>query len=181
MRVVHTFALLAVSPAAYDEIAAKLKAADYHHSFVDDAIDMHGIGLERGPGPHVRTIAELQTEVLRWQRHNFPDQCSHEPALGVPEELGELWEAALGLISLGGLSALVGRVCHAELKLQQSIRGTREELQARLEDAIGDLVIFLVNLCNTRGLNLQRIVDRTWSEVSKRDWKRDPLKGGGRV
>lgn len=125
----------------------------------------------------MRTLSDLQQEVLAWQRHNFPDQRSHEPTLGVAEEHGELWEAALGLISLGGLSALVGRVCHAELKLTQAIRGTREELEARLEDAIADLVIFVVNLCNTRGIDLQRIVDRTWEEVRLRDWKRDPLRG----
>ncbi len=41
----HTFALLAVSKQTYDEIKAKLEAADYQHAFVDEAIDMHGIGL----------------------------------------------------------------------------------------------------------------------------------------
>jgi NTP pyrophosphatase (non-canonical NTP hydrolase) len=130
------------------------------------------------PSERPLSLGELQEQVHAWQLHNFPEQRSHEPALGVPEELGELWEAVLGLINFGALSAVVGRVCHAELKLGQSIRGTREELAARLEDAIGDLVIFLVNLCNTRGLDLQRIVDRTWAEVSKRDWKKDPLGGG---
>lgn len=135
----------------------------------------------RDLGTHIgepRSLSILQDEVLQWQQRNFPGQRSHEPALGVPEEAGELWEAAFQLLSLGRLSALVGRLCHAELKLEQSIRGTPDELQAKLEDAIGDLVIFVVDLCNTRGLDLQRIVDRTWEAVSKRDWQRDPVAGG---
>lgn len=44
----HTFATLQVSAEAYDEIAGKLKSAGYDHAFVDDVIDMHGIGLVRG-------------------------------------------------------------------------------------------------------------------------------------
>lgn len=43
----HTYALLEVSNAAYEEIAAKLRAADYHHAFNEGAIDMHGIALVR--------------------------------------------------------------------------------------------------------------------------------------
>ncbi len=34
-----------VSPATYDEIAAKLRAASYDHAFVDGHLDMHGIAL----------------------------------------------------------------------------------------------------------------------------------------
>lgn len=51
MSTTHTYALLEVSPATYDEVAEKLKAADYDHAFVEGAIDMHGIGLQRGPAP----------------------------------------------------------------------------------------------------------------------------------
>ncbi len=52
----RTYAVLEVSKAAYDEIAEKLRAAEYHQAFiaefVDDrtsvsrvVIDMHGIAL----------------------------------------------------------------------------------------------------------------------------------------
>jgi hypothetical protein len=42
----HTYALLEVSPAVYEEIAAKLREAGYSHAFnVQGEIDMHGIGL----------------------------------------------------------------------------------------------------------------------------------------
>lgn len=52
----HTFAELELSPAAYDEIAAKLKEAGYDHAFIREirhgvevsaTIDMHGIGVTR--------------------------------------------------------------------------------------------------------------------------------------
>lgn len=44
----HTVATLEVSGPVYDEIAAKLRKADYFHVFLDDGtIDMTGIGLVR--------------------------------------------------------------------------------------------------------------------------------------
>lgn len=49
LRSTHTFALLEVSPAAYDEIKTKLIAAGYAHACRDDAIDMNEIGLSREP------------------------------------------------------------------------------------------------------------------------------------
>jgi len=45
MSQTHTYAILDVSHATYDEIARKLKAAEYWHAFDRDVIDMHGIGL----------------------------------------------------------------------------------------------------------------------------------------
>lgn len=47
-RSTHTYVELEVSAAAYDEIAGKLRAADYGHVFGSDGeIDMHGIALTR--------------------------------------------------------------------------------------------------------------------------------------
>lgn len=47
----YTFALLEVSDAAFEEIAAKLKEAGYEEAFFaedgDEAIDMHGIALTK--------------------------------------------------------------------------------------------------------------------------------------
>lgn len=61
MTYTYTYVILEVSPAAYDEIAAKLKAADYNHVFHKDTeqqragvsftappvIDMNGLALRR--------------------------------------------------------------------------------------------------------------------------------------
>lgn len=41
----HTYVVLEVSKACYDEIAKKLKEAGYDHVFNDGEIDMHGIAL----------------------------------------------------------------------------------------------------------------------------------------
>ena len=54
----HTYATIEVKPAAYDQIAALLRQAAYHHAFADDGaifptIDMHGIGLQRAAEPRV--------------------------------------------------------------------------------------------------------------------------------
>lgn len=48
----HTYAILKVSQAVYDEIKEKLEAADYHHAFHEDVdgpiIDLHGIAFQVG-------------------------------------------------------------------------------------------------------------------------------------
>ncbi len=51
----YTYAVLEVSKAAYDEIAAGLKEAGYGHAFHSDSggpvIDMHGIALSAKSEP----------------------------------------------------------------------------------------------------------------------------------
>ena len=48
MRSTHTYVELELSPAAYDEIRAKLAAAGCKHAFMDDkTIDMHGLAVVR--------------------------------------------------------------------------------------------------------------------------------------
>lgn len=48
IRQTHTYVELEVSQKTYDEIKAVLKAADYHHLFMeDDCIDMQGIAIKR--------------------------------------------------------------------------------------------------------------------------------------
>lgn len=51
-EVTHTFALMEVSPATYNEVMAKLKAAGYDDTMVNDALDMHGIALTCGAVPN---------------------------------------------------------------------------------------------------------------------------------
>lgn len=61
-RQTHTFATLEVSAAAYDEIAAKLREAEYDHAFMSGgAIDMHGIGLIRENTENSQHGKELET------------------------------------------------------------------------------------------------------------------------
>lgn len=41
----HTYAVLPVSKAVYDEIRSKLEKAGYSDQFHDDRIDMHGLAI----------------------------------------------------------------------------------------------------------------------------------------
>lgn len=60
----HTYAILDVSPAVYDEIRRKLADVDYPHAFhedgQDEVIDMHGIALRREPA--TATLARIEAE-----------------------------------------------------------------------------------------------------------------------
>ena len=123
------------------------------------------------------SIRQLQRDLATWQRRNFPTAKRLEPVVGIAEEVGEAWEVVLQLAAFGQLTATVGRVCHAALKHDQGIRGTKEELQAKLQDAIGDLFIFMVNICNLFEIDLQQVVNETWAVVSKRNWQADPIGG----
>lgn len=100
------------------------------------------------------TLAQLQAEQRPWVLHNFGGGRPWMPLLGAVEELGE--------------------AAHAFLKMEQGIRGSREEHMAKLADAIGDTVIFLSDLCSELGLDYQAIVERTWAEVKRRDWRANP-------
>lgn len=67
----HTYVTLEVSPTAYDEIAAKLRAAGYGHVRENGEIDLHGLGLVRGaeqPAP-----ADPEKEVLLRLQMEFGD------------------------------------------------------------------------------------------------------------
>lgn len=59
----HTYVLMTVSKATYDEVAAKMKEAGYDHVFHDEKdedgvlIDMHGIALKLDPGDRYIVMA----------------------------------------------------------------------------------------------------------------------------
>jgi len=47
LKQTHTYAVMEVSPAVYDEIIKKLTDAGYEHAIMEDGtLDMHGIGLQ---------------------------------------------------------------------------------------------------------------------------------------
>lgn len=115
------------------------------------------VSKELGFPPGGMSFGNLQFNVGIWQNYNFGPQPAYRQILGALEELGEL--------------------AHAQLKLEQGIRGTPEEHKAAAKDAVGDVIIFLANYCNTQGFKLQQIMEDTWAEISKRDWKRFPKNG----
>ena len=104
------------------------------------------------------TLNELQLQSSVWTKSNFGKHPSYQPLLGVVEEVGEL--------------------AHAHLKNEQGIRGTPDEHRAAKIDAIGDIIIYLVDYCNQEDISIQKAVEDTWAQVKARDWTKDKLKGG---
>lgn len=100
-------------------------------------------------------LLEIQREQEEWSNRNFTDKKPYQPILGAAEEVGEL--------------------AHAYLKMEQGIRGTKEEHLAAMKDAIGDCAIFLMDFCNQMGWEYEKIVRDTWDQVKKRNWKEDAL------
>ncbi len=97
-------------------------------------------------------IRLIQEDQRGWIAHNFGSRPSWQPLLGVQEEVGEL--------------------SHAHLKEAQGIR-THEDHEEQAKDACADIVIFLMDYCSARGWDLVDLVEMTWDEVRKRDWKAD--------
>ena len=99
-----------------------------------------------------------QQKLNIWLDYNFPDTNSDQQLKGVMEELGEL--------------------CHADLKAVQRIRGyTEDNATEEIKDAVGDIVIYLMNYCNTKGISFKDSVEMAYNTVICRNWIKDP-KGG---
>ncbi len=77
------------------------------------------------------TIQDLQECLYAWQKYNFGEQDNERVLLGICEEAGEL--------------------CHAQLKMEQGIRGSQESLEAEFVDAIGDIAIYMLNYVSGMG------------------------------
>lgn len=106
-------------------------------------------------------LKEIQKQASIWSIRNFglnkskrTDQelYSIAPLLGVAEEVGEL--------------------CHAQLKSHQGIRGFDDVTKRReyTKDAVGDILIYLMDFCAREGLEMQDCLLDTWGEVKKRNW-----------
>jgi NTP pyrophosphatase (non-canonical NTP hydrolase) len=140
-------------------------------------------------------IRDLQLAHKTWLLRNFPKQARGVSAQDVTAAIatpkfGVLYdfaEAAAEKINSGELSAPmphallglaeeVGELSHACLKMAQGIRGaTRDDVA----DAVGDVFVYLMSFCNTRGvdLDLEACVHRAWEEVRQRDWLTFPENG----
>lgn len=105
-------------------------------------------------------LRELQAQVQVWTEHNFGEQAPYRPLLGVVEEVGEL--------------------CHAQLKNEQGIRSPKADeggWYADKRDAVGDIVIYLMNYCTEAGIEFHDAVKATWHKVSARNWVDNPEDG----
>lgn len=103
------------------------------------------------------TFGCLQERAHAWQVKNFGEQPASRMLMGVVEEVGEL--------------------AHAQLKMEQGIRGSAAEHEATGKDAVGDILVYLANYCSMKGWSMQEAIEETWAAVSKRDWKLFPKNG----
>lgn len=101
MGITHTRTMvtLEITPRAYAEVAAKLRAAEYDQAFLEDdgaeMIDMHGIALKAGPGreptpnelPSIPPVAPLEG--------------NGRGVVEVTEQLGQLLNTLLGQTDKG--------------------------------------------------------------------------------
>lgn len=71
----------------------------------------------------------------------------------------------------------LGELSHAYLKSFQNIRGTKAEHEAEIQDAVGDIIIYLLDFCNKAEIDLEGAINETWKLVKKRDWQRYPKNG----
>lgn len=113
-------------------------------------------------------LEEIQKQVSIWSVKNFglnkskrsdQDLMSIAPLMGVSEEVGELM--------------------HVQLKSHQGIRGYDdvEKRRAETADAVGDIVIYLMDFCSREGLDFQTCILDAWLEVKSREWKTLDEKG----
>ena len=98
--------------------------------------------------PLVRLDA-LQLDIDEWVKKNFATHPLHHPLLGLVEEVGEL--------------------SHAVLKREQKIR-LNENHDAEIRDAVGDILIYLIDFCNAEAISISNCLQETWGNVKKRDW-----------
>ena len=103
-----------------------------------------------------RTLSDIQTEQLLWSERNFGNHPAWHPLLGIQEEAGEL--------------------AHAFLKRTQGIRKNQDH-DAAIRDAVGDIVIYLMDFCSCEGIDLQEAIEGAWDTVRKRNWKAAPTSG----
>ena len=120
-------------------------------------------------------LSELQEKHKAWANYNFGEKGDGGGSLhGAHEEAGELIEEFMALLLL---SSRLDRLSHSYLKSAQGIRGTREEHQAKMKDAVGDTLIYLTDFCTRQGLNIEECADIAWDEIKDRDWRRFPKNG----
>lgn len=106
-----------------------------------------------------KRIYQYQDEVTTWSRANFPSQDPIDPLLGITEEVGEL--------------------NHAVLKQRQGIRNGSDPraTKALIEDALGDIFIFMCDFAQRNNIDLEFVIKDTWEEVSKRNWSENKTDG----
>lgn len=118
----HTYAVLQISKAAFDEIRGKLKEAGYEHAFDDAAeggpvVDMHGVAVQAVP-------KTPESDPLTKQGWGFPTQSRRAHWFSAGRSLCGKWGYLGDLTKSQGVSEKPGpddcTECHRRLLRNQS-------------------------------------------------------------
>lgn len=111
-------------------------------------------------------LENLVKEVHEWSSRNFGEQISKE----TNQRLGSL-------CPLMGMVEEVGELMHVTLKRHQGIRGYDDTVkyETNRDDAIADILIYMLDYCARERINLGRILVETWAKVQKRDWEKNKV------
>lgn len=72
-----------------------------------------------------------------------------------------------------GLMEEAGEVARPVVKMNQGIRGTREEWMSKLQEEVGDVFIKLVDVADWYGFDLFHVIRSRFEDVRQRDWLAD--------
>lgn len=120
--------------------------------------------------PETFDISQAQRELWEWQQRELPLRIigmTEDEVAALPAAVRrELIESRL----IRGATEEIGELCHASLKQAQMIRHSYEECEELKEDAIADVVIFLLNLSSHLGIDFGRVLKKVINKILKRVW-----------
>lgn len=106
-------------------------------------------------------IHETQNEVAEWASRNFGNTPAYRPLLGMIEELGEICATFSNIAQVDDPAhlliracAYLGKMCHARLKMEQGIRGTKEEHEHNLYLNAAYLLVVFRNLFTSNSITV---------------------------
>ena len=135
---------------------------------------------EHFPIAAIKMISDLQFMLNVYRKGNDQDNTDPETIKGqnIVEMINQLGKT-VGYRLLLGMMEELGEIAHVHLKREQGIRIGRdkEQCEYRIKDGVGDLLIYLINYCDSQGFTMKEAFDLAWMEVRDRDWKENPING----
>lgn len=103
---------------------------------------------------------DLELKVIYWAeaRQIIPNGTLSGQAGKTAEEANELVEAAAALTFIDGLPT----------ELQEELAGRRAEVMAKYRDAVGDIVVTLINGCALADVDLVKCLAEAYDEIKDR-------------
>jgi len=103
---------------------------------------------------HIK-LTEVQERLYAWQVRNFPvvEKTALHCCLGVVEELGEMRQAWEKLAAV-----LVASPAAPSDSYQADWECRKAQNEAEVKDAIGDVAVYLMNLCSAKSWNIGSVI-----------------------